>query len=80
MSKLTINEEEFFYKEGAFKTVVECLQKMLNEGWEDVVCEGTLYRSREENDDEYADRLAIEAREKERRRKQYEKLRKEFEE
>jgi hypothetical protein len=79
MSKLTINEQESFWKDGSLKTVVEYLQKMLNEGWKDVVCEGTLYRSREENDGEYADRLAIEARDKERRRKRYEQLRKEFE-
>lgn len=80
---------------GAIPLIVSTLQRHLEDGWEGVdykpfgysgAVEFFLYRHRLETDQEYSKRLIAlgkkemkEAIAKERRRKQYEKLREEFE-
>lgn len=76
--RLKIKEEEWFYSGGDLSKIIKDLQEKLNEGWQRADCEVQLFRTREENDEEYANRLALEDRRKQDRLKQYKKLREEF--
>ena len=80
---------------GTFTEIIASLQNAMVEGWEGIVTERYgydggvdyyLYKHREENDKEYRERMKhlekdkeIKLRAKEKRRQQYETLRKEFE-
>ena len=85
---------ELYHFEGSLENIIAMLQDFKNEGkWEGIEldeyyesCSYQLYKYREETDYEYEMRMKeIEkknlqkVKEKENRRKQYEKLRKEFE-
>lgn len=76
--RLTIKEEEWFYPGGDLSKIIKDLQEKLNDGWQKADCEVQLFRTREETDKEYKNRLKFEEREKQNRLKQYKKLREEF--
>ena len=87
MTKKLIKETEMinpYQFEGKLEEIIEMLQDWKNEGgWEGIVffndCDYQLYKHREETDAEVERRTKAEEYDKERRRKEYEKLRKEFE-
>jgi hypothetical protein len=78
MSKLTIKEDEWLYPEGNLSKVIKDLQEKLDDGWQKACCEIQLFRTREETDKEYTNRLEVEEREKQVRLRHYKELRKEF--
>jgi hypothetical protein len=92
MTKKQIRETKTIYfsdLEGTFEEVMTKLQNWKNEGWEGLECdynyESTvyeLYKHRLETDEEYNHRMSNEKLMKERaeaqRRKQYEQLKREF--
>ena len=87
MTKKLIKETsgiECYSFEGKLEDIIEMLQDWKNEGeWEGIEfiddCGHQLYKHREETDVEVERRTKAEEYDKENRRKQYEKLRKEFE-
>ena len=87
MTKKLIKETEMinpYQFEGKLEEIIEMLQDWKNEGgWEGIVffndCDYQLYKHREETLVEVVRRTKAEEYDKERRRKEYEKLRKEFE-
>lgn len=76
--RLLIEEEEWFYESGDLSLVIKKLQDKLESGWQTAYGEYQLFRSREENDQEYKIRLEREESRKQDRLRQYKELRKEF--
>lgn len=76
--RLTIREEYRCYGY-TLSMLVKELQEKLDEGWEYTGSSRIkLFRTREETDKEYKNRLKFEELEKQNRLKQYKKLREEF--
>lgn len=99
IKRIQVRETQKYYGifDGKLEDIIASLQSELDSGWEGIESEYEwdyggekyieyyLYKFREENDKEYANRLKLlekekanKAKEKERRRKQYEKLKEEF--
>ncbi len=88
-------QRSYLELEGSLVDIISKLQSALDEGWEGIEVQYSsyegyeeyyLYKHRPETDKEYAKRMkelekkkAAELKAKERRRKEYEKLKKEFE-
>jgi hypothetical protein len=94
-ARIQVKETEEYYGdfEGSLESIISQLQSELDAGWEGIEMGGDqwsevpyLYKHREETDKEYEKRMKLLEKEKtdklkakERRRKEYEKLKKEFE-